>query len=422
MSLHAEFINAAVWHGPLTKANAILAEHPEIAGSDIYTAALLGDDAAVRNFIAADPASATAKGGPRGWDALTYLCFSKYLRLDPARSDTFVRTAMALLDAGASANTGFFDPSHQPNPERESVLYAAAGVAFHEGVTRLLLARGADPNDEETPYHAPETYNLGALKALLESGKLNADSLSTLLLRKADWHHFEGIKLLLESGADPNRTTHWGHTALQQALRRDNALKIIALLLDHGATPDVALAAREGRSDVLQLLEQRGIPIELHGVDGLIADCACGIAGKPEPALVAELLTMGGTLLAKFCGTGNPAGVRQLLDLGVPVDTPYTEGDGYWGIPKNALAIQVAAWRAQHDVVKLLLEWGSPTDAPGPSPLALAVRACVDSYWTEMRSPESVRALLAAGAKIRDVKYPSGYAEVDELLKPHLVG
>src|SRR5215467_7248084 len=105
----AEFLKAAVWHGSLDRAEAILAAHPGIANSDIYVASLLGDSAAVLRFLEADLASAAAKGGPHGWDALTYLCFSKYLRLDPARSDGFVRAATALLDAGANANTGFYE-------------------------------------------------------------------------------------------------------------------------------------------------------------------------------------------------------------------------------------------------------------------------------------------------------------------------
>src|SRR5688500_572389 len=94
------FLEASVWHGPLEPAEAILTAHPEIAGSDIHTAAILGDAAAVRRFLHLDPASAAAKGDPHGWDALTHLCFSKYLRLDPSRSEGFVRAAAALLDAG----------------------------------------------------------------------------------------------------------------------------------------------------------------------------------------------------------------------------------------------------------------------------------------------------------------------------------
>ena len=105
----AEFIDVAVWHGSLDRARKILSTHPEIASSDIYTAALLGDHEAVARFLVEAPANATAKGGPRHWDALTYLCFSRFLRLEPARSEGFLKAATALLDAGADPNTGFFE-------------------------------------------------------------------------------------------------------------------------------------------------------------------------------------------------------------------------------------------------------------------------------------------------------------------------
>src|SRR5439155_1487284 len=141
----------------------------------------------------------------RAHDALLNLCFSKYLRLDRTRSEGFVRAAQALLDAGASANTGWYEMNHQPNPEWESALYGAAGVAHHAELTRLLLERDADPNDEEVPYHAPETHDNAALKVLVESGKLNADSLGMMLLRKTDWHAYEGIKRLPGRGIAPNR-------------------------------------------------------------------------------------------------------------------------------------------------------------------------------------------------------------------------
>ena len=244
------FIDAVFWHGSVDRGETILARHPEVRSSDIHTAAMLGDDQAVGRFLALDPAQATATGGPRGVDALTHLCFSAYLREDRGRSDAFVRAATALLDAGASANTGFWETNHQPSPEWESVLYGAAGVAHHADMTRLLIDRGADPNDEETPYHAPETYDNSALKVLVESGRLTADSLTTMLLRKADWHDLDGITYLLEHGADPNRMTRWGYSALHQALRRDNDLPHIEMMLDHGADPALktATALRASRS------------------------------------------------------------------------------------------------------------------------------------------------------------------------------
>src|SRR2546426_5191860 len=58
-------------------------------------------------------------------------------------------------------------------------------------------------------------------------------------------------------------------------------------------------------------------------------------------------------------------------------------------------------------------------DGKGRTPLALAVKACVDSYWTYRRTPEAVRALLDAGASVSGVAFPSGDAEVDELLEVH---
>jgi ankyrin repeat protein len=432
------FIDASVWHGSLDESRSILNAHPEIAGADIHTAAILGDEPAIRRFLERDPANATVKGGPRNWDALTYLCFSKFLRLEPARSPGFVRAAEALLDAGASANTGFHDETHKPDPEWESALYGAAGVAHHAEMTRLLLERGADPNDNEVPYHAPETYDNAALRVLVEKGRLTAASLETMLLRKCDWHDYDGIVYLLEHGANPNRTEQWSKTALHQALLRDNAVRIIEALLQHGADPSIktrqgnrstiALAARRGRLDVLELFEKKGIRIDLEGVDRLIAACARNdrIATQSivtrTPQLVDELRAEGGTLLSQFAGNGNTAGVAQLLDLGVPVAAVYQDGDGYFGIAPKSSALHVAAWLARHATVRLLIERGAPVDAvdgKGRTPLMLAVRACVDSYWTDRRSPQSVDALLAAGASVRGVLYPSGYSDVDVRLASH---
>ncbi|OAI57197.1 ankryin [Acidobacteria bacterium SCGC AG-212-P17] len=443
----AAFIEAAIWHGTLDAAEAILAAHPEIAQSNIHVAAILGDDAAVRRFISADPRNVTKKEAPYDGDVLVYLCLSKYLRLDKTRSEAFMRAATALLDAGADPNTGF--TAKDEYGDFETALYGAAAVAQHAELTRLLLERGADPNDNETFYHAPETYDNEALKVLVESGKMRQDLLAGMLLRKADWHDYDGMKYLLEHGADPNQMTMWGYTALHQALRRDNHLRNIELLLDHGADPSIkttaevrapftpdfggkgqrsgfVIAAHRGRADVLAALERRDSAPEFSGIDRLIAACARGNAAAvnaiaADEQFVKELVAEGGRLLAEFAGTGNTDGVRCLLDLGVPVDALY-EGDPYFDIAKDSTALHVAAWKAWPKTVKLLIERGANVnalDAKGRTPLMLAVKACVDSYWTNKRSPESVEALLQAGASISGVEFPCGYAEVDELLKSY---
>lgn len=432
--------NASHDSGTVEHAEIILARYPKVAGSNIYTAAILADEAAVRGFLAGDPKSATQTGGPHGWDALTYLCFSRYLRLERTRSDDFVRTARLLLDAGASANTGWYEMIDHPHsrPTFESALYGAAGVARHPELTRLLLERGADPNDEETPYHVPEGYDNTVVNILLESGRLNRVSLTTMLLRKADWHDEKGILLLLDYGVDPNAMTKFGVNAFHHAMRRDNSLRSIERLLDHGADPALlnardgksatAMAARRGRGDVLALLEQQGLTLDLHGVDRLIAACARGDREAIEqiPAhdfhLVPQLIAEGGTLLAEFSGNGNVAGLRCLLDLGISAAAVFEAGDSYFEIAKDSTALHVAAWRGWPAAVKELIARGAAVnalDAKGRSALVLAVKACVDSYWKDRRSPDSVRALLEAGASTSGVEMPSGYDEVDELVRQY---
>ena len=432
------------WHGSgtLEYAEMILSRYPHVAASSIHTAAILADESAVRRFLAADPGTAIEKGGPHDWDALTHLCFSRYLRLDEARSEAFVRTARALLDAGASAGTGWYEMIDHPNPRPtfESAIYGAAGIACHPELSRLLLERGADPNDEETPYHVAEGYDNTVTGILLESRRLNEASLATMLLRKADWHDEKGMQLILRHGANPNLMQNFGYTALQQALRRDNGLEIVALLLDHGADPTltnardgrsvITMAAHRGRGDVLALLEERGFTFAFSDpafsdLDRLIAACARGdreaaisLAAR-QPHLLAELLNSGETLLAEFAGNANVDGLRCLLDLGVSVTALYA-GDPYFDIAKESTALHVAAWRAWPATVRFLIERGAPVnalDAKGQSALALAVKACVDSYWRYRRTPESVDALLKAGASTTGIEIPSGYDEVDNLLR-----
>jgi len=442
VSLFIEFASVPRhgWHasGTLHQANLILSRYPQVATASIYTAAVLADEPALRGFLARDPALATAPGGPHNWDALTYLCFSRYLRLDPARADAFVACARLLLDHGASANTGWMETTDDDPPREflESALYAAAGLAKHADLTRLLLDHGADPNDEETCYHAPETYDNTVMQILIESGRCNERSLAWLAARKADWHDEKGLLLALDGGANPNYLTQWSHTPFQHSIRRDNGLVMIEMFLDHGADPYLRnsengrnafqMAAYHGRGDILRALETRGFtPQYDQPLDLLIGGCARADRASVDtildkfPLLHDQLLRIGGTPLARFAGTANLDGVRVLLDLGVPVDALWPEGDPYFNHTRNSTALHVAAWRAHHDVVGELIVRGAnvnAADARGRTPLQLAVKACIDSYWMRRRKPDSVAALLGAGATTEGIKIPSGYDAIGELL------
>ena len=424
------FLHDAIWHGNLTRAEALLAEHPELRSSDIHTAAVLGDAAAVRRFLAEDPAAIRSQAPPFGGEPLVYLCLSKYLRLDPARTPGFLEAATALLDAGANPNSGFWNEG-----EFETALYGAAGVAHHAELTRLLLERGADPTDGEVLYHSPEGHDSRAMQLVVETGKLGAEHLHLMLIRKLDWHDLEGARWLLEHGASFARNAKWP-APLEHAIDRGNDLPTIQLLLDHGADPfrvehemtAVQRAARKGRGDILTELERRNVPLVLEGLDRLLAACARDDVARirslvgEAPGLVNELLAQGGKLLGEFAISGNTAGVGQLLDLGVPIDARYP-GYGYFGIARDSTALHIAAWMLDRDTLTLLLQRGAPVnakDANGSTPLALALKGCTESYWTEWRSLEPIKALLDAGATLDSVKYPSGYKEADDLLKERM--
>ena len=426
------FIEAAVWHGTLHEAEAMLAADPTLAARDICTAAIVGDEVAVRRFLTADPASVTRPSAPYGGDPLTYLALSRYLRLAPDRSAGFLRAAQALLEAGADANAGFWVEGDRR--ERETVLYGAAGVAHHPELTGLLLRHGADPNDEEVVYHSPEAHDNRAMALVVETGKLTPANLALMLVRKADWHDIDGARFLLGHGASPNE--RWGRhglSALHHGIERDSAAEMISLMLDHGGDAlteqegmsAVERAARRGRGDLLVLFAARGFRVDLPGAAGVIAACARddtdAVRGaRHDPDVVRGVVAGGGALLAEFAGVGNAAGVRHLLDLGVPVHAAY-EGDGYYGVAPGSTALHVAAWRLRPVVVQLLLERGAPVnarDGAGRSALQVAVKACVDSYWMERRTPETVRLLLAAGASPAGLTLPTGYDAVDVLLEP----
>ena len=418
--------------GTIDRAKTLLADNPEIANASVHTAAVLGNDSAVRQFLQIDSANATIKGGPYDWDPLTHLCFSRFLRVDAKRSDGFVSAASLLLDAGADPNTGFFSDEHEPSATFESVLYGAAGVAHHAGLTKLLLDRGANPNDGETEYHAPEWFDNRPMELIVESGKLAPIGLTTMLHRKLDWTNYEGVVWLLQHGADPNAVSRWGNRGLDHAIGRDNTLRFFEALLDHGADPRlttadgvnaVMRAAGAGRSDVLDLFEQTGFRFKLEGEAAFLAACARGDSALAEKLaaenadIVESLKVDRPETLAYFAGAGNTEGVRILLDMGFDIESRSTHP----GSNRNT-ALHLAVWRERLPVVELLLARGASvaaTNPAGDTALGLATRALVEmSEWTPHESTDIVAALLQAGADVGAVRrFPTGSAEADDLLR-----
>ena len=101
------------------------------------------------------------------------------------------------------------------------------------------------------------------------------------------------------------------------------------------------------------------------------------------------------------------------------MDAVWPDGDGYFEVPRRSTALHVASWRARQDAVRFLLDRGAPvdaTDGAGRTALAVAIRACVASYWSDRRQTDSIAALIAAGADTSSIALPSGYDEADRLI------
>ena len=317
----------------------------------------------VRAMLDEDPSLASRRGGPRSWEPLLYVCYSRYLRLDETRAPGLVETARLVLDRGADPNAYWIDPQ-EADGNRESALYGAVGIASNVELARMLVEAGADPNDGETPYHMVE--HPGVPCAPIVFPLLNEVSRGTALAHQIDYDDLEGLRTLLDLGADPNGPNPFKKTPLHQAVFRGRGRETFDLLFEHGADPEIpdgegrtpyAVAARTGRAEIMEILERHGANTELDGTDAFLAACARG-DGKEvrrmlegEPDLVDRLSERDTAELAEMADAGNRVGVQTMLDAGVDVNVRGR----VWG----EAALHRAAFQGHVDVVRLLLERGA---------------------------------------------------------------
>ena len=193
-----------------------------------------------------------------GRKPLSCACHSVFLRPSSPRAPGVRRVVALLLDRGADVNE-----VHDNEYGAMSVLYGAAGVAHDPETTRLLLERGADPNDGESVYHAVEADDTACLELLLAGGATvrGTNALGNAIRDPAK------VRVLLEQGdlrpSDPE---------LRDALLYARAPAVVQLLIEHGAaldardrdglTPVCACRAPQERRDD-ELLAAAGASTEL---------------------------------------------------------------------------------------------------------------------------------------------------------------
>ncbi len=159
----------------------------------------------------------------------------------------------------------------------ETALMNCFSYDVNEELAEFLIDKGADPLAAKWDGDAPLLKIIGHchmpfLKKCLAKGvDLNREGLKvTALYRAAELNWLEGVKVLLEHGANVNQQNpndHWsteGRTALHAAAQNGN-LEMVKLLREHGAdlapphikTP-FALAAEYNHKEVLRYFVEQG--------------------------------------------------------------------------------------------------------------------------------------------------------------------
>jgi ankyrin repeat protein len=285
-----------------------------------------------------------------------------------------------LLDAGAGVNEKLGDHEHTP-------LHRAVGTGSKE-VVALLLARGADANaatksDRFTPLHSAADRGHVAIIALLlakgasPDGGWKKDSGErpgrTPLHYAVRERHLDAIRLLIAKGATIDAPDVIHDTLLFGAVERDD-VEVVKLLLQKGADPNksssLLRALSMGQPEMIRLFVEKGADFK---TEPRLLEFAAA-SGKKE--VVELVLAKSGIVLTDSENLGMPAlfyasqhgltdMVRFLLGKGVD---PNILGKHHT-TPLHAAATK--------EIGELLLKHKAKVDEPdtqGVTPMHAAVR------------------------------------------------
>jgi len=432
------FLEASIrdWTG---KAARMLAANPEIAGYNFATSVVLGDAGRVREEIARDPAVATRPDAGSGWTPLHAVCASRWYRLDPARSEGLLAVARLLLDAGADLEA--LAGGHPWTPLGCATANESAGAGT-EPVIRLLLERGAVPDDEGLYLVGFASNAHRCLRLLLDHMPDVAGTARMALAAPVSGGDTEGVRLLLDAGADPRRYVDDPPCpAVYAAVRSACPGELVELLLAHGADPDAPgpdgrspyrLAVGKGRTDLAALLRRGGAREDATDIDRFVSAClgadhaeARRLAAD-DPGLLDRLTDAErGRAMVQAAEVGGAAALELMLDLGFPIEAR--------GGDKGGTALHAAAYAGSAETVRLLLDRGADIEARDTTFDSTPVNwASVGSGFRPRHNPgpdwvATMRTLIEAGASFEgftlspdDPRPPS--PEVAQLLRAHGIG
>ena len=403
----ADRLRRGLFHGQNWVVDRLLGDEPDLPDQSLDLQIALYDIGALRDAIGRDPAAATRPIGRR--TPILHLAFSHYIHMAPDRREDMLEVAELLVACGADVNDGF--PPEPDADHRLSALYGALGHAGNMALAEWLLDHGADPDDNESLYHATELGHTQGLELLMKHGVSTRGT--NALPRALDFDDPAAIRLLLEYGADPNEAVA-GHPsgqpvdtipALHQAARRWCSAATGALLLDHGADPEArwsghtayATACIFGNHDMAGLFEERALAHALSATETVLARCARGeTPGDPlVPSALSDEDARLLTHIARKPSDDALAHMRALVAAGLDPDLPDDMG---------LTPLHVAGWEGYPDRVAFFLSLGldlAHVNAFGGDALGTVIHGA--EFCPDAGSRDHVgcaRLLLEAGAKL----------------------
>ena len=342
--------------------------HPDITANSIAAAAVAADHQAMSGLLTADPALAHRRSGPKQWEPLLYLTYS---RLDPQVGVADVlRCAQLLLDHGADPNAGFLlDDQPTPFTALTGVFGSGEGGPakqpphpHQDALGRLLLESGADPNDAQALYNRMFTPSDGHMELLFEYGlgsgnggpwhRRNPEDTDTpvqMLRAQLAWavtHGFSRrIGLLADHGVDLESPLDSGHLPMVTT-----------------ATP-MQLAMLAGRPESVAALADHGVSTDVDPVTALVGalldadDARVATLASRSPKLVDEVRRKYPSLILRATATDQLAAVGLLARNGFDVNA-LGRSDVVAEHPWET-ALHHAAGDGQLEAARLLLRLGA---------------------------------------------------------------
>jgi ankyrin repeat protein len=325
---------AATVEGPAQLAGRLLDASPSIGRANIFTAAVLGDADRVAGLLAEAPASAVAVDDERGWTPLLYACYTQWHRIDPGRAPGTVAAAGLLLDAGASPNTS---NGGRPNRGYRSALHGTVSMN-NPGLTRLLLERGAEPDNRVSLRSAAGWRDHECLRLLLDHGATIGGTWA--LETAAGAGDDEAVRMLLEAAGrtEPaERVADLADQVLPDAAQK-GSVAVVETLLTFGADPNgttsegppLRRAVRAGQLGTASVLASHGATDDVSDIDRFLGACARAERTEAEriltkyPSLLSQLDDADSAAIVEAAAQEGTDAVSLMLDLGF---SPHARND-----------------------------------------------------------------------------------------------